>query len=149
MVYAGGFTSEIDDPYRYGRVLTDFDLHLLGEGKHTRISRSSARTHQVGAVDGTHFAVWAPNAERVSVVGDFNGWDGRVHPMRSLGAERHLGDFRARRRRTASNTSSRFGRTCAATLLQKSDPFGFAFEMPPQTASIVTRHDYTWRDASG
>ncbi len=76
---------EIDDPYRYGRVLTDFDLHLLGEGTHHRaFEKLGAHRINVGIDRGVHFAVWAPNAERVSVIGDFNGWDGRVHPMRLL-----------------------------------------------------------------
>src|SRR5687768_15485133 len=78
---------EIDDPYRHGRVLSDFDLYLFGEGNHTRIyDKLGAHPLRIGQVDGVHFAVWAPNAQRVSVVGDFNDWDGRVHPMRSLGS---------------------------------------------------------------
>jgi len=74
---------EVDDPYRYGRVLTDFDLHLLGEGTHHRaFEKLGAHRITVGTTTGVHFAVWAPNAQRVSVVGDFNEWDGRIHPMR-------------------------------------------------------------------
>ena len=84
---AAASTTEIDDPYRYGRVLTDYDLYLFGEGKHTRIyEKLGAHPMTIGNATGVHFAVWAPNAKRVSVVGDFNGWDGRRHPMRSLGA---------------------------------------------------------------
>jgi len=84
--YSGGDTVEVDDPYRYGRLLTDYDLYLFAEGKHTRIyDKLGAHVTQVGEAYGVHFAVWAPNAGRVSVVGDFNDWDGRVHPMRSLG----------------------------------------------------------------
>ena len=76
---------EVDDPYRYGRVLTDYDLHLFGEGTHLRIfEKLGAHRIRLGATVGVHFAVWAPNADRVSVVGDFNGWDGRVHAMRLL-----------------------------------------------------------------
>src|SRR5262249_25414487 len=76
---------EIDDPYRYGRVLTAFDLHLIGEGTHYRLfEKLGAHRIQFGGTTGVHFAVWAPNAERVSVVGDFNGWDGRATPMRIL-----------------------------------------------------------------
>src|SRR5579872_2560223 len=77
---------EVDDPYRYGRVLSDFDLHLLGEGTQLRaFEKLGAHRIHVGTAVGVHFAVWAPNADRVSVIGDFNGWDGRVHPMRLLG----------------------------------------------------------------
>ena len=82
-VVTAGSTFEIDDPYRYGRVLTDFDLHLFGEGTHHRaFEKLGAHRMSSAPTTGVHFAVWAPNAHRVSVVGDFNGWDGRVHPMR-------------------------------------------------------------------
>ena len=80
-------TTEWDDAYRYGRVISDYDLYLFGEGNHTRIyDRLGAHPLKVGYADGVHFAVWAPNATRTSVIGDFNGWDGRVHQMRLLGA---------------------------------------------------------------
>ena len=83
--YPGDHVVEFDDPYRYGRVLTDFDLHLLGEGTHYRaFEKLGAHRITVGSTAGVHFAVWAPNADRVSVIGDFNGWDGRVHAMRLL-----------------------------------------------------------------
>ena len=71
---------------RYGRIITDYDLYLFGEGNHTRIhDKLGAHPMTIGSTEGVHFAVWAPNATRASVVGDFNGWDGRVHPMRLLG----------------------------------------------------------------
>ncbi len=86
VTYPGGYVAEIDDPYRYGRVITDYDLYLFGEGNHTRIhDKLGAHPMTVGSTEGVHFAVWAPNATRASVVGDFNDWDGRVHPMRLLG----------------------------------------------------------------
>jgi 1,4-alpha-glucan branching enzyme len=76
ITYASGQVIEIDDPYRYGRVLTDFDLHLLHEGTHHRMfEKLGAHRIAQGTTTGVHFAVWAPNAERVSVIGDFNGWD--------------------------------------------------------------------------
>ncbi len=82
LVWQDESSSEADDAYRYGPVLTDFDLHLLAEGTHYRIyERLGARAITHGIRAGVHFAVWAPNAQRVSVVGDFNGWDGRVHQM--------------------------------------------------------------------
>ena len=145
--YPGGYAAEIDDPYRYGRVITDFDLYLLGEGTHTRIyDRLGAHLMHLGSVSGVHFGVWAPNAERVSVVGDFNGWDGRVHPMRLLGAsgvweifipgipdgQRYKFEIRSR---------------LHGELLLKADPYGFAFEVPPRSASIVAKTDYEWNDA--
>jgi 1,4-alpha-glucan branching enzyme len=79
-------TWDFDDPFRFGPVLGEMDEYLLGEGTHRRIWQvlgAHAITHE--GVAGTHFAVWAPNAQRVSVVGDFNVWDGRRHPMRRRG----------------------------------------------------------------
>jgi 1,4-alpha-glucan branching enzyme len=137
---------ELDDPYRYGRVLTDFDLHLFGEGTHQRaFEKLGAHRITVGSTVGVHFAVWAPNAARVSVVGDFNGWDGRVHAMRFLATngvwEIFIPDL-------PDGEKYKFEiRSGTGALLKKSDPFGFAFEVPPRSASIV--HDishYRWRD---
>jgi 1,4-alpha-glucan branching enzyme len=140
-------TVEMDDPYRYGRVLTDFDLHLLGEGTHYRaFEKLGAHRVRVGSTTGVHFAVWAPNADRVSVIGDFNAWDGRVHPMRLLAPagvwELFVPDL-------PDGEKYKFEiRTASGRLLQKSDPFGLAFEIPPSTASIVRDiSGYTWHDA--
>jgi 1,4-alpha-glucan branching enzyme len=141
-----GQPHEVDDPYRYGRVLTDFDLHLLGEGTHHRaFEQLGAHRITVGTTTGVHFAVWAPNAQRVSVVGDFNEWDGRIHPMRLFVMsgiwELFIPDLQDGERYKFEI------RTTAGQLLKKSDPFGVAFEQPPQTASIV--HDasgYVWGD---
>jgi 1,4-alpha-glucan branching enzyme len=145
VTHADGSTVEVDDPYRYGRVITDYDLYLFGEGKHTRIyDRLGAHPMRVGETAGVHFGVWAPNADRVSVVGDFNGWDGRVHPMRMLGAsgvweifipaaklgERYKFEIRAR----------------GGAILVKTDPYGFAFEVPPLSASIICAPSHEWRD---
>ena len=105
----------VDDPYAYGPVLGPIDDWLIGEGTHARLYDrlgAHALTHE--GVRGVHFAVWAPNARRVSVVGDFNAWDGRRHAMRKRVDTRRLGDLRSRlgdgdavqvrdhRRRTAS-----------------------------------------------
>src|SRR5579864_995081 len=137
---------EIDDPYRYGRVLTDFDLHLFGEGTHRRLfDKLGAHRITIGTTVGVHFAVWAPNADRVSVVGDFNGWDGRVHGMRLLVPggvwEIFVPDL-------PDGEKYKFEiRTRHGALLKKSDPFGVAFEVPPQSASIVRDvSTYVWRD---
>jgi 1,4-alpha-glucan branching enzyme len=137
---------ELDDPYRYGRVLTDFDLHLFGEGTHQRaFEKLGAHRITVGSTVGVHFAVWAPNAARVSVVGDFNGWDGRVHAMRLLSTS---GVWEMFIPELPDGEKYKFEiRTGTGALLKKTDPFGFAFEVPPQSASIV--HDisrYQWRD---
>jgi 1,4-alpha-glucan branching enzyme len=146
IAFANGQTAEIDDPYRYGRVLTDFDLHLLGEGTHHRaFEKLGAHRLRVGTTVGVHFAVWAPNADRVSLIGDFNGWDGRVHPMRLLGSsgvwELFVPDL-------PDGEKYKFEiRTPEGRLLKKTDPFGFAFEAPPQTASVVRDiSGYQWND---
>ena len=82
-----GTIAEFHDPYSFLPVLTDFDLHLIGEGSHYKTyEKLGAHLMSVNGVHGVHFAVWAPNARRVSVVGDFNRWDGRRHPMRILGS---------------------------------------------------------------
>ena len=84
-IHDGGIVRDVIDPYQFGQVLSDFDLHLLSEGTHYR-AWEKLGSHRIifGAVSGVHFAVWAPNAQRVSVIGDLNHWDGRVHVMRRL-----------------------------------------------------------------
>src|SRR5688572_17338118 len=137
---------ELDDPYRYGRVISDYDLYLFGEGNHTRIyDRLGAHPLKVGYTEGVHFAVWAPNATRASVVGDFNGWDGRVHQMRSLGAS---GVWEIYIPGAQSGQRYKFElRSAHGAVLQKIDPFAFAFEVPPLAASVVWRPEYQWNDA--
>ena len=105
----GGHVAEIDDPYRYGPQLSDFDIHLFAEGTHSRAyEKLGAHRVRAGSTTGVLFAVWAPNAHRVSVVGDFNGWDGRVHPMRRLVPSGVWEIFDSRPRRRREDTSSRF-----------------------------------------
>src|SRR5439155_8724035 len=141
ITYPGSHQVEADDPYRYGRVLTDFDLHLLAEGTHHRaFEKLGAHRLTIGSTTGVHFAVWAPNADRVSVIGDFNGWDGRVHSMRLLMPN---GDWEIFIPDLPDGEKYKFEiRTRHGALMKKSDPFGFAFEVPPLPASVV-------RDISG
>jgi 1,4-alpha-glucan branching enzyme len=145
VTYPGGQTIEVDDPYRYGRIISDYDLYLFGEGSHTRIyDKLGAHPMRVGAAQGVHFAVWAPNAVRVSVVGDLNRWDGRVHPMRQLGSSGVWEIFVP-----SAKVGDRYKfelRTRTGEILVKSDPFGFGFEIPPLSASVVTVSDYEWQD---
>jgi 1,4-alpha-glucan branching enzyme len=132
-----GGVRECLDPYSFPPVLTDFDLYLIGEGTHQRIfEKLGAHVREVEGVRGVHFAVWAPNARRVSVVGDFNAWDGRRHPMRVRGQSGiwelfipELPEGVLYKFEIKSQHGDR--------LLLKSDPYGFFFERPPKTAAIV------------
>src|ERR1700689_2935867 len=83
----GGGETVSDDPYRYLPMISEYDLYLIGEGRHEELWRAlGAHVREAGQVTGTSFAVWAPSARGVRLTGDFNFWDGRAFPMRSLGA---------------------------------------------------------------
>ena len=142
-----GQTYEAEDPYRFPPVLSEFDLHLFGEGTNYRIfHRLGAHLAELEGVAGVSFAVWAPNAERVSVVGTFNQWDGRRHPMRPRGATGIWELFVPGLQEWALykyEIRSRYDRY----LVTKSDPVGFASELRPKTASLVFDLDrYNWQD---
>jgi len=146
VTFGSGHQLEIDDPYRYGRVLTDYDLHLFGEGTHLRLYEKLGAHHlRMGPTEGVHFAVWAPNADRVSVVGDFNGWDGRVHSMRQLAPS---GVWEIFIPNLPDGERYKFEiATKGGGILKKSDPFATALEPPPATASIVRDvSGYQWND---
>lgn len=142
-----GPAHEIDDPYRFQPVLSDYDLHLFNEGTHRRLYNKLGAhpiTHQ--GVTGTAFAVWAPNAERVSVVGDFNGWDGRRHPMRTRGAS-GVWELFIPGLEVGSLYKYEIRSRLGGHLGLKSDPFAFQAEVRPRTASIVCSLDgYAWGD---
>ncbi|MBI5633775.1 MAG: 1,4-alpha-glucan branching protein GlgB [Nitrospirae bacterium] len=139
---------EFRDPYSFLPVLTDFDLHLIGEGTHyKKYEKLGAHVTEINGVSGVHFAVWAPNASNVSVIGSMNNWDRRRHPMRllvdsgiwelfipGLGSGEVYKFF----------IKSRYNNFEA----EKSDPYAFFFEHRPKSASVV--HDintYSWNDA--
>ncbi len=135
------------DPYSYGPTLTDFDLHLWGEGNHNHAYRfMGAHLVELDGVKGTRFVVCAPSAKRVSVIGPFNGWDGRVHVMRKYynqgiweifipGVEEGVP---YKYEISSKNTS---------LPLKKADPYAFQSELRPQTASLVSDiNGYQWRD---
>lgn len=139
---------ETDDPYRFLPVLGDMDLYLFGEGKHWEIYKKLGAhliTHQ--GVQGVSFAVWAPNASRVSVVGSFNDWDGRRHLMRPRGSSGiweifipGLSEWDIYK----YELLDREGRL----LPLKADPYGFVSEVRPKTGSLVYNiKSYTWHDA--
>jgi len=143
---AAGTPHEIEDPYRFPPSLSNFDLHLLGEGTHYRAyEKLGAHTGAPYGVAGTTFAVWAPNARRVSVVGDFNQWDGRRHPMRL-----HPGNgiWELFLPGVGKGALYKFEVLPAGggPPVLKADPFAFAFELPPRTASAVSDLGYRWGD---
>ena len=135
-VREGALTRDIVDPYQFGQVLSDVDLHLFAEGTHYRAwERFGAHRMTIGVVTGVHFAVWAPDAQRVSVIGDFNRWDGRAHVMRRLMPsgiwELFIPDL------TDGDGYKFEVRTHAGHLLHKADPYARRFEVPPKTASVI------------
>ncbi|MEK7407864.1 MAG: 1,4-alpha-glucan branching protein GlgB [Acidobacteriota bacterium] len=143
-----GETVEREDPYRFPPLLTDFELHLHAEGTHWEACNTlGAHLAEVDGVPGVRFAVWAPNAEVVSVIGEFNHWDPRVHPMRlrnagiweiflpGLGEGAHYKFFVRSR--------------VQGYRAEKADPYAFFCEKPPKSASVVWSLDrYQWGDAA-
>jgi len=134
------------DPYRFLPTLGDLDIHLFGEGRHRQLWKHlGAHPRTVEGIQGVAFAVWAPNARRVSVIGDFNRWDGRLFPMRGLGAS---GIFELFVPDLEPGILYKYEiLTQEGMLRTKADPFGFAMEVPPGTASRVVATDrYEWGD---
>jgi 1,4-alpha-glucan branching enzyme len=127
-------------------MLTDFDLHLLGEGRHWRsYEKLGAQLTERDGVAGVSFAVWAPNADAISVVGDFNGWDGRSHPMQKRVPS---GVWELFVPDVGVGTAYKYRVHNGGSFNDRSDPYGFAAEVPPRTASLVTNlNDYQWQDA--
>ncbi|PKP71231.1 MAG: 1,4-alpha-glucan branching enzyme [Alphaproteobacteria bacterium HGW-Alphaproteobacteria-4] len=139
---------EFEDPYRFAPVLGEIDEYLIGEGRHRRLWQALGAhliTHE--GVAGVHFAVWAPNARRVSVVGGFNNWDGRRHQMRRRGA---TGVWEIFAPGVAEGEAYKYEILGADGRLQplKADPLGFGAEHPPQTSSVVRAlGGHAWGDA--
>jgi 1,4-alpha-glucan branching enzyme len=129
--------TELEDPYRFAPILGEMDVWLLAEGTHYRpYERLGAHLTRVDGVEGTSFAVWAPAARRVSVVGDFNHWDGRRHPMR---LRRECGVWEIFLPGVGPGARYKFEIKVADRHLMplKADPYGFRSELRPATASIV------------
>ena len=144
--YANGSTWDFEDPYRFGSIIGEVDQYLFGEGTHRQLwLLLGAHVTSLEGVPGIHFAVWAPNAVRVSVVGDFNVWDGCRNPMRQVGSSGiweifipELGDGTHYKYEIAPKHGVPF---------MKADPVGFGAQHPPQTSSIVRDiSTYKWRD---
>lgn len=147
--YQGGQTIISADGYRFLPTVGELDLHLIGEGRHEHLwqvlgAHPRHYTTLDGAVDGTSFAVWAPNARGVTVIGDFDGWSGNTAPMRSLGSS---GVWEVFVPGVGVGTKYKFrvhgadGRT-----VDHADPLAFATELPPATSSVVTESNYVWSD---
>ena len=140
-----------EDPYRYLPTLGDVDLHLLGEGRHEQLWQALGAHTRIygsdhGPVTGTSFAVWAPSARGVRVVGDFNYWDGAGHPMRSLGSS---GIWELFVPDVGDGTRYKFSILGEDYVWRdKADPVAFATEVPPQSASVVFTSDYDWGDTA-
>ena len=141
--YGDAGTLTLADPYAFTPTLGELDLHLIGEGRHERLYEllgAHVRDHE--GVTGTAFAVWAPSARAVGLVGDFNYWDGRSHPMRSLGSSGIWELFVA-----GIDDGARYKYEIVAQdgeLRVKADPYAQETEMPPATASVVTRALHRW-----
>ncbi len=148
ITYGDGRAEVRDDPYRFLPTLGEMDLHLFNEGRHLRLwEKLGAHPRDVDGVSGTSFAVWAPNAARVSVIGSFNDWDGRAHQMRALGAS---GVFELFVPGVGAEAMYKFElRTADGALRVKTDPYAFKMEQGPGHAAIVQAPDrYVWRDGA-
>jgi 1,4-alpha-glucan branching enzyme len=142
-----GKVFESHDAYAFSFLLTEFDLYLMGEGRHyDTYEKLGAHIKTVDGVSGVHFAVWAPSARRVSVVGDFNRWDGRVHPLRARGSS---GIWELFIPEVGDSTIYKYEIVGpqGAVLPLKADPYAFAAELRPSTGSVVARLDkHSWND---
>ncbi|HEV8247339.1 MAG TPA: 1,4-alpha-glucan branching enzyme, partial [Polyangiaceae bacterium] len=143
--FADGAGWERDEPYRFLPTLGELDLHLIGEGSHRRLWESlGSQVRLVDGVKGTSFAVWAPGAKRVSVVGDFNRWDGRLYPMRALGA---TGVWEIFVPGVVEGALYKYEiKTQEGALRLKCDPLGREMEHPPASATRVNTSHYQWGD---
>src|SRR4051812_44477033 len=143
--YPNGKTVTVRDPYSFLPTLGDLDLHLAMEGRHEELyARLGAHVREIDGAAGTAFAVWAPNARGVAVVGEFNSWDGRLNPMRTLGSS---GIWELFVPGVEEGAKYKFEiRTQEGRLRLKADPVAFAAERPPNNASVVWRSQHRWAD---
>jgi 1,4-alpha-glucan branching enzyme len=147
-IYWPEAVQETEDPYSFGLLLGDLDLHLVGQGTHYELSHVlGAQAMSVRGVAGVRFAVWAPNARRVSVVGDFNAWDGRRHPMRLRGAS-GIWELFVPRLGPGDHYKYELIGPHGQLLPQKADPVARTSEAAPGSASIVARSEpFHWTDS--
>jgi 1,4-alpha-glucan branching enzyme len=146
-----GEASTFDDPYRFWPTLGEVDLHLISEGRHEQLwtvlgANVKRFDSALGEVVGTAFAVWAPTAQAVRVVGDFNFWSGRTHAMRSLGS---TGVWELFVPGVVAGAVYKFEILGAdGAWRQKADPLARSAEVPPATGSVVVEESFTWTDAA-
>jgi 1,4-alpha-glucan branching enzyme len=147
--FASGDTFECYDTYAFPLVLTEFDLYLMGEGRHyDTYDKLGAHLQTIAGVCGVNFAVWAPSARRVSVVGDFNHWDGRIQPMRARGSSGVWELFVPELEEGVTYKYEIIGPSGDVIPL-KADPYAFRSEVRPRTGSVVANLDiYKWQDSA-
>lgn len=144
--YEDGSTVTLADPYAFEPQISDVDIYFFGEGKHYQIyEKLGAHPMKIDGVEGTYFAVWAPNARRVSVVGDFNMWDGALHPMNLMGTS---GIHELFIPGVGEGAVYKFQiLTRYDELIYKADPYGNCCQFRPDNASVVTNlNKYKWKD---
>ena len=128
--------------------LSDFDIHLFREGRHYRLfEKLGAHVEQVEGVQGTTFAVWAPNASSVSVIGDFNGWNPEEHKMLPRWDHSGIWELFIPGASVGQTYKYRIRNAHSGEILEKGDPFAYAWEIPPQTASVIADLNYEWKDS--
>lgn len=144
-----GETAVLDDPYNFPPILTNYDKHLMVEGTHTQVYRKlGAHLTEINGRSGVYFAVWAPDALRVSVVGEFNRWDGRCHPMR-FHPDSGIWELFIPGLSEGALYKYEIKTRYHGYMVTKTDPVGFFTELRPKNASIVWNIDkYQWNDAS-
>ncbi|RZU64798.1 1,4-alpha-glucan branching enzyme [Microterricola gilva] len=148
--YDGGAEWKSDDPYRYAPTIGELDLHLIGEGRHEELWRVLGAHHRShagvsGSVHGTSFAVWAPHAQAVRVIGDLNQWNGVGHAMRNMGA---TGVWELFVPGLEPGSVYKYEiLTQSGDWVQRADPMAAAAELPPQTGSVISQSAYDWHDA--
>lgn len=141
-----GYTWEVEDPYNFQPQISDLDVYLFNKGTHYEIyEKLGAHPIEIDGVKGVHFGIWAPNGKRVSVLGDFNGWDGRIHQMQVVGESGVFGLFVPG---IGIDETYKFEiKTHQGDILEKSDPFANYAELRPNTASkVADLRGFEWTD---